>query len=128
MNIQEDILHEQISYWKEVLAGAPTKPELPTDMPRPAVQSFRGATQIFDLPKELLKQLKDIGDQEQATLFMTLGAGFMALLHRYTGQDDILVGTPILGRTSGETGSSLNRFHNTVVLRSQFTENLNFRS
>ena len=128
MNIQEDILHEQISYWKEVLAGAPTKLELPTDMPRPAVQSFRGATQIFDLPKELLKQLKDIGDQEQATLFMTLGAGFMALLHRYTGQDDILVGTPILGRTPGETENPRNRFHNTVVLRSRFTEHLNFRS
>src|ERR1700687_2788972 len=125
MNIQEEVLHEQISYWKEELAGAPNKLELPTDTPRPAVQSFRGATQIFELPEELLKQLKDLGHQEQTTLFMTLGAGFMALLHRYTGEDDILVGTLILGRTSGETGSPLNRFPNTVVLRSQFTENLN---
>jgi len=128
MNIQEDVLHEQISYWKEELAGAPTKLELPTDKPRPAVQSFREATEIFELPKELLKQLKDIGHQEQATLFMTLGAGFMALLHRYTGQDDILVGTPILGQAAGDTKSQLNHSHNTVVLRSQFTENLNFRS
>ena len=128
MNIQEEVLHEQISYWKEELAGAPTKLELPTDKPRPAVQSFRVATETFELPKELLKQLKEIGHQEQATLFMTLGAGFMALLHRYTGQDDILVGTPILGPTLGETESPLNRFHNTVVLRSRFTEHLNFRS
>ncbi|MGA7792280.1 MAG: AMP-binding protein, partial [Candidatus Acidiferrales bacterium] len=128
MNIQEEVLHEQISYWKEELAGAPTKLELPTDKPRPAVQSFRVATENFELPKELLKQLVEIGHQEQATLFMTLGAGFMALLHRYTGQDDILVGTPVLGPTLAETGSPLNRFHNTVVLRSRFAEDLNFRT
>jgi amino acid adenylation domain-containing protein len=128
MNIQEDVLHEQISHWKEELAGAPTKLELPTDKPRPAVQSFREATETFELPKELLKQLETIGHQEQATLFMTLGAGFMALLHRYTGQDDILVGTPVLGRPLGESQSSRNQFQNTVVLRSQFTEHLNFRA
>ena len=128
MNIQEEVLHEQISYWKEELAGAPTKLELPTDKPRPAVQSFRVATESFELPKELLKQLNEIGHQEQATLFMTLGAGFMALLHRYTGQDDILVGTPILGPAHAEIESPLNRFHNTVVLRSRFAEDLNFRS
>jgi len=128
MNIQEEVLHEQISYWKEELAEAPTKLELPTDKPRPAVQSFRAATETFELPKELLKQLKEIGHQEQGTLFMTLGAGFMALLHRYTGQDDILVGTPVLGPTLGETERPLNRFRNTVVLRSRFTEHLNFRS
>jgi amino acid adenylation domain-containing protein len=128
MNIQEEVLHEQISYWKEELAGAPTKLELPTDKPRPAVQSFRVATESFELPKELLKQLNEIGHQEQATLFMTLGAGFMALLHRYTGQDDILVGTPILGPAHAEIESPVNRFHNTVVLRSRFAEDLNFRS
>jgi len=128
MNIQEEVLHEQISYWKEELAGAPTKLELPTDKPRPAVQSFRVATENFELPKELLKHLKEIGHQEQATLFMTLGAGFMALLHRYTGQDDILVGTPVLGPTLAETERPRNRIHNTVVLRSRFPEHLNFRS
>jgi amino acid adenylation domain-containing protein len=128
MNIQEEVLHEQISYWKEELAGAPTKLELPTDKPRPAVQSLRVATEAFELPKQLMKQLMEVSHQEQATLFMTLGAVFMALLHRYTGQDDILIGTPIFGQTPAETGSHLNRSHNTVVLRSQFTENLNFRS
>jgi amino acid adenylation domain-containing protein len=128
MNIQEEVLHEQISYWKEELAGAPTKLELPTDKPRPAVQSFRAATESFELPKELLKQLTEIGHQEQATLFMTLGAGFMALLHRYTGQDDILVGTPVPGRMLGEAGSPSERSNNKVVLRSRFTDHLNFRS
>ncbi len=126
MNIQEDVLHEQISYWTEELAGAPTKLELPTNKPRPAVQSFRVATEIFGLPTKLVKQLKDIGDQEQATLFMTLGAGFMALLHRYTAQDDILIGIPVFGQTLGETEAPHNRPHNTVVLRSKFTEHLNF--
>ena len=77
------------------------------------MQSFRVATESFELPKELLKQLNKIGHQEQATLFMTLGAGFMALLHRYTGQDDILVGTPILGPAQAEIESPVNRFHNT---------------
>jgi len=128
MNIQEDVLQEQTSYWKEELAGAPTKLELPTDKPRPAVQSFRAATETFELPKDLLKQLKDVSQQEQATLFMTLGASFMALLHRYTGQDDILVGTPILGQASREIKGSLNGNFNTVVLRSQFTEHLKFRA
>ena len=128
MITQEGVLHEQISFWKEELAGAPTKLELPTDKVRPAVQSFRGATEIFELPTEMLKQLNDIGHQEQATLFMTLGAGFMALLHRYTGQDDILVGTPIFGRTPGQTESSFKGFRNTVVLRSKFTDHLNFRA
>jgi len=128
MNIQEDVLQEQISYWKEELAGAPTKLELPTDKPRPAAQSFRAAAEPFELPKDLLKQLKDFSQQEQASLFMTLGSGFMALLHRYTGQDDILVGIPNPGQASGEAKNSLNGIPNTVVLRSQFTENLNFRS
>ena len=104
--LQGEVLERQISYWKEELAGAPFILELPTDKPRPAVQSFRGATEIFELPKELMERLKSLGRQEQATLFMILEAGFMALLHRYTGQDDILVGTPISGRTHSETEES----------------------
>jgi amino acid adenylation domain-containing protein len=127
MNLQEDVLLEQISYWKERLAGAPINLELPTDRPRPAVQSLRGATEIFELPQDLLKPLEHVGNQEQSTLFMILAAGFMARLHRYTGQDDILIGTPVLGRVQGESEKSPKRFHNTAVLRSQFTEHLNFR-
>ena len=122
------MLQEQISYWKEELAGAPSILELPTDKPRPAVQSFRGATEFFVLPKELSEKLKSLGRQQQATLFMILEAGFAALLHRYTGQDDILVGTPISGRTHGETERLIGCFLNTVVLRARFTDHLDFRS
>ena len=112
----------QISYWKNALAGAPTKLELPTDKARPAIQSFRGAAEFFELPNELLEQMKSLGSQEQATLFMILAAGFTTLLHRYTGQDDILIGTPV------EFESEISRVPNTVVLRSSFTESMNFRS
>ena len=122
MNVQGETLENQITYWKEELAGAPTKLELPADKPRPALQSFRGGREIFELPKELLEKLKSIGNQEQATLFMILVAAFMALLHRYSGQDDILVGTPV------EIESLIGSVFNTVVLRSLFTDNLNFRT
>src|SRR6266852_3144347 len=122
MNMQGEMLERQISYWKEELAGAPTRLELPADKPRPALQSFRSSTENFALPKELLEQLKSIGAPEQVTLFMTLVSGFIALLHRYTGQDDILVGTPI------EIESVIGCVVNTVVLRSRFTDDLSFRS
>ena len=87
-----EVLESQTSYWKKELAGAPSILELPTDKPRPAAQSFRGATETFQLPGKLLEQLKTLGREQQATLFMVLEAAFMAMLHRYTGQDDIVVG------------------------------------
>ena len=122
------MLQQHIAYWKEELAGAPTSLELPTDKPRPAVQSYRGATEIFELPKGLLEQLKSLGRQQEATLFMVLEATFMALLHRYTGQDDILVGTRISGRTNGEAEKRIGSFVNTVVFYARFRDDLNFRS
>ena len=126
--LQGEVLQKQISYWKEELAGASFVLELPCDKPRPAIQNFRGGTEIFELPKELLERLKSLGREEQATLFMILEASFMALLHRYTGQDDILVGTPISGRTHSETESLIGLFLNSVVLRARFTDHLSFRS
>ncbi len=126
--LQGEVLERRISYWKEELSGAPFILELPTDKLRPAVQSFRGATEFFKLPNELLERLKALGRQEQTTLFMILEAGFSALLHRYTGQDDILVGTPISGRTHSETENLIGYFLNTVVLRAKFTDRMNFRS
>jgi len=125
---KEDALREELSYWKAELAGAPSVLELVTDKPRPAVQSFRGATEIFALPRQLVERVKALGRQEQATLFMVLEATFAALLHRYTGQDDIFVGTPISGRTHSETEHLIGCFLNTVVLRSRFTDALTFRS
>src|ERR1017187_4170631 len=126
--LQGELRQTQISYWKQELAGAPPVLQLPTDKSRPAVQSFLGGTEFFDLSKELLESLKSLGRREQATLFMTLEAGFMALLHRYTGQDDVLVGTPISGRTRSETEALIGLFLNTVVLRGCFTSHMNFRA
>ena len=127
MNIQEEVLHEQISYWKEELAGAPTKLELPTDKPRPAVQSFRVATETFELPKELLEQLRTSATGASHPFHDSGGRlhGLAAPLYRpgrYSG------GNPGSRRTPVEIESTLNRVHNTVVLRSRFTEHLNFRS
>jgi amino acid adenylation domain-containing protein len=126
--MQKTVLEEQVAHWRKELAGANPVLELPADKPRPAVQSFRGATEIFELPKELLQQLKSLGREQQATLFMILEASFAVLLNRYTGQDDILVGTPISGRTRSETENLVGFFLNTVVLRAQFSERMNFRS
>ncbi|MGZ5120693.1 MAG: non-ribosomal peptide synthetase, partial [Burkholderiales bacterium] len=128
MNLEKEPLEKEISYWTKELAGAPTRLELATDKPRATVQSFRAGKESFALPREPLKQLKAIGRDEDATLFMTLVAIFMILLHRYTGEDDILVGTPIFEQTRREAASVFGRVINSVVLRSRFTEDLNFRS
>jgi amino acid adenylation domain-containing protein len=126
--LKGEVLERQASYWKQELAGATSVLESPTDKPRPAVQSFRGATETFRLPAELLEQLKTLSREQQATLFMTLEAAFMALLHRYSGQEDIVVGTPISGRTHGETQNLIGFFLNTVLLRAKFSARENFLS
>src|SRR5690348_2606715 len=119
---------EELSYWKAQLAGAPTVLGLVTDRPRPAVQSFRGATEAFEIPRDVMERVKALGREEQATLFMVLEASFAALLHRCTGQGDLLVGTPISRRTHSDTERLVGCFLNTVVLRSTFTEELTFRA
>lgn len=123
-----EALASQASYWKQELAGAPSVLQLPTDKPRPATQSFRGATESFHLPSALLDRIKILGREQQATLFMMLEAAFVALLHRYTGQDDIVVGTPISGRTRTETEKLIGLFLNTVLLRAKFGDRENFLS
>ena len=96
--LRGDLLEEHLSYWREQLAGINTL-ELPTDRPRPAMQTYKGGRQILLLPKQLARSLKTLSHQEGATLFMTLLAAFEILLRRYTGQEDIAVGTPIAGRS-----------------------------
>ena len=81
--LQGEVLERQLAYWKEHLAGAPALLELPTDRPRPAVQTFRGAHQRLGVPAELTQRLKALGQREGATLFMTLLAAFQTLLSRY---------------------------------------------
>ena len=90
--LQGEVLNEQLDYWKQQLAGAPTRLDLPTDRPRPAVQTFRGASRHLELSPELTQGLKALSLRERASLFMTLLAAFQVLLFRYTGQEDIVVG------------------------------------
>jgi amino acid adenylation domain-containing protein len=115
--VQEAALEAQLQYWRERLAGAPSVLELPSDRPRPAVQSFRGAVVHFELPADLPPALKALGQQAGATLFMTLLAAFATLLSRYSAQEDIVIGSPIANRTRTELESLIGFFVNTLVLR-----------
>ncbi|MBD2435731.1 non-ribosomal peptide synthetase [Nostoc sp. FACHB-110] len=121
-------LETQLNYWKNQLAGATTILELPTDKPRPPVQTYRGASQTLMLPPSLGASLNTVSRQQGVTLFMTLLAAFGTLLHRYTGQADILIGTPIAGRNQAEIEQLIGFFINTVVLRTNFANNPSFVS
>lgn len=124
--LRGEVLERQISYWKEQLSGIPML-DLPTDCPRPAVQTYRGARQTFVFPKSLCDQLRVLSRKEGVTLFMVLLAAFQTLLHRYCGQDDIAVGSPIAGRTRSETEGLIGFFVNTLVLRTDLSGNPSFR-
>ena len=120
--LQGEVLETQLSYWKQQLADAPALLELPTDHPRPAVQTFRGHTLPVTVPLELSQQVKKLAQRQGVTLFMLLLAVFQLLLHRYSGQSDILVGTPIANRQRTELESLIGFFVNTLVLRAQMKE------
>jgi hypothetical protein len=96
------VLSQQLDYWKTQLAGATTVLELPTDQPRSPVQTYRAAMQSVMLPQTLAASLSALSRQEGITLFMTLLSAFGTLLHRYTGQEDILIGSPVAGRNRAE--------------------------
>ena len=125
--LQGEVLEAQLSYWKKQLAGSPPALELPTDRPRPAVQTFHGAGQSIVLPQSLTEALKGLSRQEGVTLFMTLLAAFKVLLCRYTGQEDIVVGTPIAGRNRAEIEPLIGFFINTLVLRTDLSGDPRFR-
>jgi amino acid adenylation domain-containing protein len=111
-----EVLESQMVYWRQSLGGLPPL-DLPTDRPRPPRRRGRGAVRSFDLPAELRESLARFSREEGATLFMTLLAGLSALLSRYTGQDDLAVGSPIAGRTRAEVEGLIGFFVNTLVLR-----------
>ena len=125
--LKGDELERQLSYWKKQLEGAPGVLDLPTDRPRPAVQSHRGAWQSIALSKHLSEKLKGLSRKEGVTLFMTLLAAFQTLLYRYTGQEDIVVGSPIANRTRTEVENLIGFFVNTLALRSNFTNSPTFK-
>jgi amino acid adenylation domain-containing protein len=126
--LRGSVLDEQLEYWKKQLSGAPTVLELPIDKPRPAIQKFRGANEVFSVPKDVTEQLLALSRQEGATLFMTLLAAFNVLLYRYTGQSDILLGTPIANRNRAEIEGLIGFFVNTLVLRAQMESDESFLS
>ncbi|HYR06203.1 MAG TPA: amino acid adenylation domain-containing protein, partial [Longimicrobium sp.] len=111
------VLEEQIAYWKEQLAGAPAVLELPTDRPRPPVQRFQGGEEFLRLSPPTVTALTEMGRREGVTLFMAALAGFNALLHRYSGQDDIVVGTVLANRRQREAEGLLGMILNTLPLR-----------
>jgi len=120
------VLERELSYWREQLAGAPPVLELPADHPRPAVQTFHGASYSFRLSESLTAELKTLSRRTGATLFMTLLAAFKVLLWRYSGQESVVVGTPIAGRTQVETEGLIGFFVNTLVLRTEVSGELSF--
>jgi amino acid adenylation domain-containing protein len=118
--LQGPVLETQLAYWRQQLFEAPVL-ALPTDRPRPPMSSFRGAVQTFRLSPDLLDALRALGQRARVTLFMTLLAGFQALLARYSGQPDIVVGAPIAGRSRPELEPLIGFFVNTLVLRTDLS-------
>jgi natural product biosynthesis luciferase-like monooxygenase protein/amino acid adenylation domain-containing protein len=108
------------AYWREQLAGAPVAIDLPTDRPRPPVQGYRGATFSMPLQSGLVDRLKGLGQAEGVTLYTTMLAGFSVLLHRYSRQDDICIGSPMTCRGRAEWARTVGYFVNPVVLRARF--------
>ncbi|NMO14244.1 non-ribosomal peptide synthase/polyketide synthase [Pyxidicoccus fallax] len=125
--LQGEALRAQIDWWKQLLSGAPTALELPTDKPRPATLTHAGGKVSVHLPVALSQGLEALAQREGVTPYMLLLAGFQALLHRYSGQDDVLVGSPIAGRRHAETEGIIGFFVNTLVLRARFSPQLTFR-
>ena len=120
-------LERQLSYWKTRLDGVPVL-ELPTDYPRPPMHTYQGANLHFKLDVETSRALNDVAKKQGATLFMTLFAALQVLLHRYSGQDDVCVGTPIAGRVRPELEQLIGCFVNTLAIRSDLSGNPTFTS
>ncbi|HEV2736012.1 MAG TPA: condensation domain-containing protein, partial [Longimicrobiaceae bacterium] len=122
-----ETLERQLAWWRERLAGAPPRLELPVDRPRPAVLGHRGAVRSLRIDAAAADRLRALGRQEGATLFMTLLAGFAVLLGRWSGQADVVVGTPIANRTRRETEGLIGFFLNTLALRTDLSGDPTFR-
>ncbi|MDF5712387.1 MAG: amino acid adenylation domain-containing protein [Rhizonema sp. NSF051] len=126
-SLQGEVIESQLCYWRRQLDGTPRLLELPTDHPRPTIQSFRGATHSFQLSQQLSVAIKSLSQQQGCTLFMVLLTVFKILLLRYTGNDDIVVGSPIANRNRIEIEQLIGFFVNTLVLRTNLSGNPSFR-
>ncbi|HVR95060.1 MAG TPA: amino acid adenylation domain-containing protein, partial [Thermoanaerobaculia bacterium] len=122
--LQGEVLEREIAFWRAQLDGLPPLLDLPADRPRPAAQSFRGASRPVRWPAGLARRAEALARREGATLFMVLLAAFQTLLARYSGQDDLAVGSPVAGRNREEIEGLIGFFVNTLVLRGGLTGNL----
>jgi amino acid adenylation domain-containing protein len=125
--LQGAVLERELGYWKAQFRDLPPPLQLPIDRPRPSAPSHAGARVRFKLEPELRERLEELSRSQGATLFMTLLAAFEVLLAQYSGQDDIVVGTPIAGRTRPETEGLIGCFVNTLALRTDLSDDPTFR-
>ncbi|HEX8185064.1 MAG TPA: condensation domain-containing protein, partial [Blastocatellia bacterium] len=125
--LRGEVEERLVGYWKKQLKGVERGMELGTDRARPPVQSFRGALRLFEIDSSLTRGLKEISRREGVTLFVTMLAAFKVLLHRYTGQDDIVIGTPAAGRSRVELEGLIGFFVNTLVLRTDLSGDPSFK-
>ncbi|HEX2094370.1 MAG TPA: amino acid adenylation domain-containing protein, partial [Longimicrobiaceae bacterium] len=116
-----EVLEGQLAFWRDSLAGAPPLLELPTDRPRPATADARGGLHAFELPPALVPALRELARREEATPFMVLLSGWQALLARWSGQDDVVVGTPVAGRSRMEHEPLIGFFVNTLAIRARLS-------
>lgn len=124
---QQTILKSSTSYWKNQLGGEIPMLELPTDYEFSSKHTFEGGTHRFVLSKEITDDIEELSRKEDSTLFMALLSAFYIMLHRYSGQDDLLVGTPVANRNQTELQNLIGVFINTLVLRTNLTGDLSFR-
>ncbi|WP_420126163.1 amino acid adenylation domain-containing protein [Longimicrobium sp.] len=122
-----EALDRQLGYWREQLTGAPELLELPTDHPRPPVQTYRGGHEPVGFPGEMVERLRALAQSEGATLYMVVLAAFQVLLGKYSGSDDVVVGSAIAGRTRKEIEELIGFFVNTLVLRTDLSGDPDFR-
>jgi amino acid adenylation domain-containing protein len=125
--LQGEVLESQLAYWEQQLRDQPLMLDLPTDRPRPAMQTWRGATETFSLPPDLAEQVRALSRDAGVTLFMTLLAAYQTLLRRYSGQEDISVGTAIANRNWQEIEALVGFFVNTLVMRTDLSGAPSFR-
>ncbi|HVH12672.1 MAG TPA: condensation domain-containing protein, partial [Longimicrobium sp.] len=117
-----ETLERQVAWWHEHLSGAPALLELPTDRPRPPTQSHRGDAHAWTIPADVAESVRALARREGATLFMVLLSAWDVLLARWSGQDDVVVGTPVAGRTRRETEALIGFFVNTLAIRADLSD------
>lgn len=127
-HLTDELFQNQLTYWKKALLGSPPVLELPTTYLRPAIQTFKGSSYVFELSKATSDNLKRLCHSEESTAFMAMLTVFYTLLHRYTGQDDIIVGVPISGRNRNEFQKLIGVFVNTLPLRVRLSRNVSFKN